>query len=114
MTNDTDNSGKVTKASGANVTSETLTAVSIGFDIHKLANQMVKEEWFGQSMDRADVAEDYIILAAANPDIANESPEAGLRFWRAAKFQHDLDKARKQFNRPAQKGTTRGRSTTNG
>ena len=90
-----------------NSRNEVLTAQNIGFDIHALANQMVKDKWFGGSMLDPGIAEDYILMAAANPNIANELPEAGLRFWRAAKFRYELDRARKMFGRPPKEDNMR-------
>jgi len=51
------------------------------------------------------VAADYIVMAAASPNIANELPQAGLRFWRAAKFQFERDQAREKFGLPPKKAT---------
>jgi hypothetical protein len=70
---------------------------------------MIEAGWYGQTMADPDVAENYILLAANNVSIANELPEAGFRFWRACKFQYDLDKARKKFGRPPRERTARSR-----
>jgi hypothetical protein len=84
-----------------------LTPHNLGFDPHVLANQMIKDGWFGDSMWEPETAEEYILMAAANPNIANELNPKGLKFWRAAKFRFEADMARKKFNRPPRKTTTR-------
>src|SRR5262245_16033125 len=89
-TKDTTGTNRANRTNSKNGTNEVLTAQNVGFDIHALANQMVKDGWFGGSMLDPGIAEDYILMAAANPNIANELPEAGLRFWRAAKFRYEL------------------------
>jgi len=114
MTDDHDETGRTNQSTndtnrtnGKNDRNEVLTAQNVGFDIHALANQMVKDGWFGGSMSDPGIAEDYILMAAANSNIANELPEAGLRFWRAAKFRYELDRARKKFGRPPREDSTR-------
>jgi len=114
MTDDHDETGRTNQSTndtnrtnGKNDRNEVLTAQNVGFDIHALANQMVKDGWFGGSMSDPGIAEDYILMAAANSNIANELPEAGLRFWRAAKFRYELDRARKMFGRPPREDNMR-------
>ena len=114
MTDDHDETGRTNQSTndtnrtnGKNDRNEVLTAQNVGFDIHALANQMVKDGWFGESMLDPGNAEDYILMAAANANIANELPEAGLRFWRACKFRYELDRARKMFGRPPREDSTR-------
>src|SRR2546430_15489975 len=82
-------------------------AQNIGFDIHALANEMIKNGWFGDSMWEPETAEEYILMAAANQNITNELNQKGLKFWRAARFRFEADMARKKFNRPPRKTVPR-------
>jgi hypothetical protein len=91
----------------SNTQTPNLTPHNLGFDPHVLANEMIKAGWFGDSMWNPETAEEYILMAAANPNIVNELPQAGLRFWKAAKFRHDADRAREKFGRPPRKTTKR-------
>jgi hypothetical protein len=106
-TSGTNDPNGINDTNRTNSKNEVLTAQNVGFDIYALANQMVKDEWFGGSMADPKIAEDYILMAAANSNIANELPEAGLRFWRAAKFRYELDRARKMFGRPPREDNMR-------
>jgi len=108
-TNDANDTNRTngTRTNNTNQTNEVLTAQNIGFDIHALANRMVKDGWYGETMRDPATVMDYILLAASNPNIANELPETGLRFWRAAKFRYEADRARKMFGQPPREVTTR-------
>ena len=70
-------------------------AGKLGFSIHELAKQMLKDDFVGQGMRETEKAEDYIYLAADNPDVEEELPEAGFAFWKAADFQYRIWKARR-------------------
>lgn len=108
MTNDAGNSQAITTDNAqtnlrTNDDTNNLTPDNLGFDIHDLARGMVTNNWFGQSMWAPETAEDYILTAAANPNIGNELSQAGLRFWKVAKFRYEVDRAREKFGRPPRK-----------
>jgi hypothetical protein len=103
ITNRTSDTNGTNRTNNTNHTNEVLTAQNIGFDPHILANEMIKVGWFGDSMRDPETVEEYILMAGANPNIVNELPQAGLKFWRAAKFRYEADMARKKFNRPPRK-----------
>jgi hypothetical protein len=106
-THRTNDSNGTNRTNDVNGTNDVLTAQNLGFDPHTLANDMIKVGWFGDSMWEPETAEEYILMAGANPNIANELPPAGLKFWRAAKFRFEADMARKKFNRPPRKTVPR-------
>ena len=60
-----------------------------------IAQDLVKR--VATSMDRSDEAEDYIYLAAGNPNALRDMPEKGLSFWRACVFAYDRVKVRRKF-----------------
>jgi hypothetical protein len=95
-TNDTNNNHRT---NGAN------DPQNLNFDIHALANEMIATKWSALSMYDPEKALDFIVMAAANPNIADELPPKGLAFWRAAKFHFDLDRARAKFGLPARNAT---------
>src|SRR5262245_60397593 len=99
-THDTNRTNDTNSRNGPN---DVLTPQNLGFDLHALANEMMANNWYGESMWEPEQAEEYVLMAAANPNIANELPQAGLKFWRAAKFRYEADMARKKFNRPPRK-----------
>jgi hypothetical protein len=68
--------------------------------IHKLAKQMVSEGYFGQGLGNEERAEDYILLAAANPNVEEELPPKGFTFWKYCEWQHKVWKARKILGLP--------------
>lgn len=49
-------------------------------------------------------AADYIYMAADNPNVENELPESGVRFWKAAKHEFAVWRARKKFGVPRRRG----------
>ena len=65
--------------------------------IHELAKLMIAEGFIGQGMRNEEKAADFIYMAADNPDVENELPETGFRFWRFAEFYFKRWKARKKF-----------------
>ena len=65
--------------------------------VHALANDMVSQRFFGEDMDKPENARKYIILAADNPNVEDELPEEGWRFWRAAEFQFRMWKAERRL-----------------
>ena len=109
--NDTSSTHGTSDTNGANRTNNTngtndlLTPQNLGFDPHVLANEMIKVGWFGDSMWEPETAEEYILMAGANPNIAKELPQTGLKIWKAAKFRYEADIARRKFNRPPRKTT---------
>jgi hypothetical protein len=66
--------------------------------IHELAKIMMSEGFTGQGMRHEEKASDFIMMAAANPNVENELPESGFAFWRAARFRFQLWKAKKTLN----------------
>jgi hypothetical protein len=69
-----------------------------GIGIHELAKTMLDDGFTGQGM-RNSQAEDYILMAADNPNVERELPESGFKFWQSAAFYFKLFKARKKFGR---------------
>jgi hypothetical protein len=75
------------------------------FDIHETAKQMVADGYFGQNMRNQQRCEEYILVAAYDPDIAKKLPPRGFSFWETADFQYRLWKARRQYKRPLRQGS---------
>jgi len=75
ITNRTNDTNGTNSTNGTN---DVLTPQNLGFDPHALANEMIANNWFGQSMWDPETAEEYILMAAANPNIANELNQKGL------------------------------------
>ena len=70
-----------------------------GISIHDLAKTMLNAGFVGQGMRNPQRAEDYIMMAADNPNVENELPESGVRFFESAYFFFKLFKARKKFGK---------------
>lgn len=66
-------------------------------NIHELAKVMVSEGFIGQGMQN-DQAGVYIFLAADNPDVERELPPNGLKFWKIARANFRLWRARKKID----------------
>jgi hypothetical protein len=71
------------------------------FNIHETAKEMVANDYFGQNMLNPEKAENYILLAAYDPDVERKLPTAGFSFWETCEFRYRLWKARRHFNRPS-------------
>jgi len=68
-------------------------------NIYKWARKAVEIGFKGQGMREVDKAEDYIIMAADNPNVEDELPESGVAFWKAAVFAMKRWKARKALGK---------------
>jgi hypothetical protein len=51
--------------------------------IHELAKEMLANGFTGQGLRDEQKSYNYIILAAANPEVEQELPPSGLKFWSA-------------------------------
>ena len=71
-----------------------------GIRIHELAKTMLIEGFVGQGMRDEKKAEDYILMAADNPNVEKELPASGFKFFEAAHFFFKVFKARKRFGKP--------------
>ena len=63
--------------------------------IHELAKEMLAQGYQGQGLWDEPKAQNYIILAAANPEVELELPPSGFNFWKACAFHFKIWKARK-------------------
>jgi hypothetical protein len=68
--------------------------------IHDLAKQMLAAGFTGQGLWDESKAQDYIIMAAANPEVEQELPPSGFGFWRACHHQFKIWKARRMLGLP--------------
>ena len=64
--------------------------------VYDLANLMLDCGYIGETLREQDKAGDYIYMAANNPNVEDELPEAGHAFWRAARFDFERWVARKK------------------
>ena len=67
-----------------------------GAKVYDLANLMLDCGYIGETLREQDKAGDYIYMAANNPNVEDELPEAGHAFWRAARFDFERWVARKK------------------
>jgi hypothetical protein len=70
-----------------------------GTSIHELAKTMLADGFVGQGMRDEKKAEDYILMAADNPNVEHELPPTGFKFWQAANFFFKVFKARRNFGK---------------
>jgi hypothetical protein len=70
------------------------------FDIHATAKKMVADGFFGQGMRDQERCENYILVAAYDPDVENKLPPRGFAFWEVCDFYYRAWKARQAFKRP--------------
>jgi len=71
-------------------------------NIHELAKEMEAAGFTGQGMRTPEIAHNYIMMAAENPDIETELPEAGFRFWKACRFAFRVWQVRTKRGLPIQ------------
>jgi len=69
-----------------------------GISIHELAKTMLSDGFVGQGLLNPQ-AEDYILMAADNPNVENELPPSGFKFFQAAYYSYKVFKARKKFGK---------------
>jgi hypothetical protein len=69
------------------------------FNVHERAKQMLADGYIGQNMDHPH-AEDFIYLAADDPDVEKKLPERGIGFWRWCDLKYRAWKARDRLDRP--------------
>jgi len=74
--------------------------MNVDFNVHELAKEMESVGFTGQGMRNPEQAHSYIMLAADNPNIAAELPEAGIGFWKACRFQYRIWQSRKKRGLP--------------
>jgi hypothetical protein len=70
-----------------------------GVNIHDLAKCMLSDGFVGQGMQNPETSEDYILLAADDPDVDSKLPEARRSFWQRAYYHYKVFLARKRFGR---------------
>jgi hypothetical protein len=65
------------------------------FGIHDLANVMLDCGYTGEDLE-SPMAEDYIVLAAQDPDVESDLPERGFKFWKTARLKFQVWLARQE------------------
>jgi hypothetical protein len=72
--------------------------MTLDFEIHERAKQMLADGYVGQLMNHPN-AEDYILLAAAEPDVESRLPITGFGFWKVCDYKYRVWKARIKLGR---------------
>jgi len=78
------------------------------FNIHETAKKMVADGFFGQGMYNPEKSEEYILLAADDPDVESKLPVSGFSFWESCEWSWRVWKARQRFGRPPNRYKTQG------
>jgi hypothetical protein len=68
--------------------------------IHELAKEMEAAGFTGQGMRNPEQARNYIMMAADDPNVEAEVPEAGIKWWRVCHFAYRVWQARTKRGLP--------------
>jgi hypothetical protein len=74
--------------------------MKLEFNIHERAKQMLADGYVGQLLDSPGRAEEYILIAADDPNVESHLPVTGFGFWKVCDYKYRVWKARQRFKRP--------------